>query len=131
MIKKATYPDFTAKKLKKMVDKGTMTFDNAIQRGLVWKNDRKSLLIHSMIVGYPIPPFYAEKNENGNMDMLDGKQRSNTIREFLDGEFALVDLPETENESSELIDLNGKKFSDLPQEFQDNITDYSLTLYFF
>ena len=57
--------EWTARKLYKMAQRNEITFDNAVQRGFVWDNKKKSLLIHSMLSGYPIPPFYAAKNENG------------------------------------------------------------------
>ena len=44
MIKKANI-SWTAKQIVKMVDKGTINFDNAVQRGYVWDNTRKSMLI--------------------------------------------------------------------------------------
>ena len=40
------------------VDVGIATFDNPIQRGVVWDIYRKSLLIHSILCGYPIPALY-------------------------------------------------------------------------
>ena len=94
MLKKANI-NWTAKQLCKMMDKGTINFDNSVQRGYVWDLKRKSLLIDSMINSYPIPPFYAAKNENG-YDMLDGKQRASAIHEFISGKFALKGLSEFE-----------------------------------
>lgn len=129
MIKKANI-NWTAKQLCKMIDKQTINFDNAVQRGFVWDLNRKSLLIHSMIVGYPIPAFYAAKNSNG-YDMLDGKQRSNTIHEYINNDFALSDLPEIETEDNSALDISGLEFSQLPEEIQDTIKDYSLTIYYF
>lgn len=128
MIKKANI-SWTAKQVVKMIDKGTINFDNAVQRGYVWDNVRKSILIDSMIQGYPIPAFYASKNENG-YDMLDGKQRASTIKQFINNEFVLCGLSEI-NFNDEILDLNGKKFSELSEEIQDEITSYSLTVYYF
>lgn len=52
----------------KLVQKGEIRFDNAVQRGLVWDVERKSLLIHSMLSGYPILPFYATREASyGNV----------------------------------------------------------------
>jgi len=141
MIKKANI-QWSAKQLTKSIEKGTVTFDNAVQRGYVWDQDRKSLLIHSMLEGYPIPAFFASKDENG-YSMLDGKQRSEAISSFLNNQYFLSNLPEvvaeltvqnTEGEketTEELIDINGCYFSDLPEELQDRIKDYSLTVYYF
>ena len=76
---------WNAKQIAKMAEKGTLTFDNAIQRGFVWDNSRMSLLVDTMIRDYPIPPFYTIKIEHdGNKvyDCIDGKQRSTTICKF-------------------------------------------------
>lgn len=128
MIKKANIT-WTAKQLVKMVEKGTITMDNAVQRGYVWDRDRKSLLIHSMMEGYPIPPFYAQKNDN-MMSLLDGKQRCNAIADFVNGKYALSDGLEVQGEE-EPIDVSGRLFKEIPEELQDAIQDYSFTIYYF
>ena len=87
--------EWTARKLYKMTQRNEITFDNAVQRGLVWDSKKKSLLIHSMLSGYPIPPFYAAKNDD-KYDMLDGKQRINAIADFIAGKFELEGIPEVQ-----------------------------------
>lgn len=114
--------NWNARQLAKMCDTGSIVFDNAVQRGHVWDIKRDSLLIESMVIGYPIPPFYAKRGENKVFDMLDGKQRSSAIRRYLNNEYALTGVSE---------ELEGKYFSDLPQEVQDEIISYSLTVYYF
>lgn len=130
MLKRANI-NWTARQLAKMVEKRSIVFDNAVQRGHVWDNERKSLLIHSMIVGYPIPPFYAKKTEDGIYDCLDGKQRSSAITDFMMGKYKLTDLPEVPTEDEQLIDISGMDFESLPDNFKDEITGYSLTVYYF
>lgn len=128
---------WTVKALVKNMEKGTINFDNAVQRSLVWDNGRKSLLIHSMVYGYAIPAMYftAERDENGNVstyDSLDGKQRSNSISEFLHDEFHLsADTPKVFNDEGEEEDISGLTFSQLPDLAQDKIKDYSLTIYYY
>ncbi len=129
MIRKANI-NWTAKQLSKMIDKDSINFDNAVQRGYVWDKKRKSLLIDSIITGYPIPAFFAAKNENG-YDMLDGKQRSKTVHDFINNEFALSGLDDYETEDGKLIPLNEKYFKDLPEDIQDTILSYSFTIYYF
>lgn len=133
MLKRANI-NWTAKQLSKMEQNGKITFDNVVQRGYVWDVKRSSLLIHSMIEGYPVPPFYAVKSEE-KYDMLDGKQRCKTISSFIRGEFALEDVPEIEVEDAdgniELIDINGMKFEEFEEDIQDLVAGYSLTLYYF
>ena len=114
--------NWNARQLSKMCDNGSITFENAIQRGYVWDIKRKSLLIESMILGYPIPPFYARRDENKVFDMLDGKQRSSAIREYLNNQYALTGVSE---------EYEGKTFSELSEEVQDDIISYSLTVYYF
>ena len=114
--------NWNARQLVKMCMNGSITFDNAIQRGYVWDIKRKSLLIESMIIGYPIPAFYAKRDESKVFDMLDGKQRSEAICGFLNGEYALTGVAE---------EYEGKYFNDLPEEVQDDIISYSLTVYYF
>lgn len=121
MLKRSNI-NWNARQLYKMCMNGNITFDNAIQRGYVWDIKRKSLLIESMIIGYPIPAFYARRDENKVFDMLDGKQRSSAITEYLNDEYALTGVSE---------ELEGKLFSELPEETQDDIISYSLTVYYF
>ena len=125
MVRKANI-NWTAKQLSKMIDKNSISFDNAVQRGYVWDKKRKSLLIDSIITGYPIPAFFAAKNETG-YDMLDGKQRSKTVHDFTSNEFALSGLDDYETEDGELIPLNDKHFNELPEDIQDTILSYSFT----
>lgn len=36
--------------------RGELSFENLVQRSYVWEDSRKSYLISSMILGYPVPP---------------------------------------------------------------------------
>lgn len=128
MLKKANI-NWNVKQMVKMIDKGSITFDSSVQRGYVWDVNRKSLLIHSIIVGYPIPAFYAAKSENG-YSMLDGKQRCKAIKDFLNGNFSLENVPEVETESG-FIDVNGCFYENLSDDMQEEINGFSLTVYYF
>lgn len=133
MLKKANI-SWSVKQVVKMIRNGNIKFDNAVQRGYEWDKKRSSLLVHSCIAGYPIPPFYAIKGEDGKYDMLDGKQRMTSLKQFYDNEFALVDVPGiiTENEGTEIeIDINGLKYEDLDEEMKDALDSTMLTVYYF
>ena len=134
MLNKANIT-WSAKQVAKMVESGKAVFNNIIQRSYVWEVTRKSELIHSMIEGYPIPPFYAKKVDGKVYDFLDGKQRMSAIVGFLKDGYSLTGIApiEFENDEGEVeyIDINGKLFSELPDEFQDIIKDYSLTIYYY
>ena len=125
---------WSAKQMYNYVQRGLVSFDNVVQRKLVWDNSKKSLLIHSMLTGYPIPPFYAVK-VNDKYDMLDGKQRSNAIIDFYNGEYELINVPETEyvdeNGDTVPIDINGMSYTDLPDTMKDTFDSYMLEIHYF
>lgn len=124
--------NWTAKALVNQMEKGKVNYDNAVQRNLVWDIEKKSLLIHSMIYGYAIPAMYFTRDGNGTYDSLDGKQRSNTISEFLHNEFALsADTPAVVDDSGCVEDVSGLYFTQLPEWAQDRIRDYNLTIYYY
>lgn len=119
---------------------GTITFDNAIQRGFVWDKKRMSLLIDSVLREYPIPPIFTIKTEEkikvkgkevSVYDCIDGKQRSTTFRMFLNNEFALSGLEPFILSDGTEIDINGKVFDELDEDMQEAIKSYGLTVYYF
>lgn len=124
--------NLTCKGLYNRMLKEEINFDCAVQRGLVWDNDKKSLLIHSILYGYSIPAFYMTKNEDGSYDSLDGKQRSNAIFDFMAGQYALsVDFPMVYDDEGLEENFSGMYWAQLPEWAQDRIKDYSLTIYYF
>ena len=52
---------WSARQLKGMVMNGKINFNHIVQRSFVWEKSRKSGLIESMIIGYPIPPVFAKR----------------------------------------------------------------------
>lgn len=119
----------------KMLENGTVSTNNIIQRSFVWDVMRMSLLIHSILYGFPVPVFWANKIDGVNSkgkpikiyDFLDGKQRITTLCKFVNGEFSLTNVPPIMYED-ELFELEGKKFEDLPDDMQESILAYSLTV---
>ena len=133
MLKKANI-SWSVKQVVKMIRNGNIKFDNAVQRGYEWDKKRASLLVHSALSGYPIPPFYAIKGEDGKYDMLDGKQRMTSLKQFYDNEFALVDVPGIDGEIGgvpAILDINGMKYEDLDDDVRDNLDSTMLTVYYF
>lgn len=128
MIKKSTV-NLTAKGYSKLIAQGSVKFDNEVQRGYVWDKQRKTLLINSLLMGYPVPPLYATRN-SGVYDVLDGQQRSRTISSYINNEFALSDCVVKDEQENE-VDLTGKYFNQLSEEMQDTIKDTSILMYCF
>lgn len=122
---------WTVKQMIKSIENDTIRFDSYIQRNLVWTNEQKSLLIDSVLNGYPIPPFYANRSSEDKIYyFLDGKQRSNAFSSFVKDEFALDDVVFNDADGNE-IDISGKKFSELTEDQKDVILDTSLTIYYY
>lgn len=131
---------WTCKQIVKMIEKDTISFKNVVQRSFVWEKHRMSELIWSIIMGYPIPPIYAERGKTDNdkvkvYDVLDGQQRNTSIYKFIKDEFALTQLKPIpyldENGNECTVDISGKKFSELEEELQDIIKDATITVKYF
>ena len=133
-----------AKQLAAMVKNGRIKFDNIIQRSYVWERQRKSLFVHSMCVGFPIPPVYAkrfsddtEKKNNNFYDLLDGKQRITTVAQFVNNELVLSeDVPDVtyydELEDRErTTNISGKSFRELPEGLQEKVKNARISVVYF
>ena len=133
--------NWTVKRFNKEVSNEVVSFDYPIQRaGGQWDNLQKSLLIHSVACDYPVPPLYALAQEEviGEGDkarktlvyyLLDGKQRTTNIRDFIDGKYRLdADTPKFKIEGKE-YDLAKFNFEELPVEVKDAIQDFTLDIY--
>lgn len=83
---------FSIYELKRRYDRGTICIDPDFQRNNVWNNRQKSELIESVIMGIPLPLIYLAENVDGQLVVVDGRQRLNTFFEFLNNEFRLRDL---------------------------------------
>ena len=63
------------------------------QRKDVWKLEKKSRFIESVLMGLPIPyMFGAELQNTGEIEVVDGAQRLYTVTGFLNGDFRLTEL---------------------------------------
>ena len=69
--------------------KGNISFSHKLQRPIgQWNTKMKSLLIHSLLSGFPVNPIYVVE-ENGTIYTLDGSQRTSTCIAYINDEFAL------------------------------------------
>lgn len=95
---------------------GKYKYDAAYQRDKVWSEEKKSFLIDSILKNYPIPPVFLRLRINKDTgattyDVIDGKQRLTTIRDFIEDKIQLPD-----DFGDDVIgnsELNGAFFSDL------------------
>ena len=134
---------WSAKQLKGMVINGKINFDHIVQRSYVWEKSRKSALIESMILGYPIPPVFAKritgdttKRGDNVYYIMDGKQRLSTVKEYLNDEFSLTELDpvkyyDDEQDAEQTVDISGKLFSELPDGLQSLLLTVSFNVTYF
>ena len=86
------------------------------QRNFIWKEDRASQLIESVIMNVPIPPLYFAEEENGRWLVIDGLQRLNSLLRFHQNEYHLQGL--------EIIkELEKQKYKDLPPKSKSLLDD--------
>ena len=121
--------NFTVKKLYQMFKCGETNYKLDIQRNYVWNSEQESRFIRSVILEKAIPPLFFNKREDDTYDVEDGKQRSYCLFRFLQDNFKLQGLPifEVINDEGEVeeVDINGKCFSELDEEFRGEIEMYN------
>ena len=100
-------------------NKQTEIFIPFYQRKFVWKDDRQSKFIESIILGLPIPPMYFAEVDDGVLEVIDGSQRIRTIDRFLRGELKLKGL-------KALKELNGLTFNDFSSSRKRKINNVSI-----
>lgn len=102
-------------------------FNDPIQRNAVWTIDMKSLCIVSILEEVSIGEIKTQiirKSRKKYRNVLDGKQRLTTIRDFVRNRFALKNaLVQSFDETGEevRIDVSDMYFKDLPPHYQNRI----------
>jgi len=106
-------------------DNGKLIIEPDFQRNVVWDSDKKSKFIESVILNFPLPPWYLNQTKEGKLIIVDGIQRTTALHEFVNNEFKLSGL-------EALTRLNGYTFSELkelPGDYQTRIEDKKIYIY--
>ena len=110
--------DWTTDTIVKQIEKGNIELSPLFQRRDAWTEERKSLFIESLALGFPIPQIVLAQ-KNGKFIVLDGKQRLLSLMQFFDRQnyrpFKLRGL-------TILKDLNGKSYNKLEDDL--NFREY-------
>jgi 5-methylcytosine-specific restriction endonuclease McrA len=75
------------RELYEKVNDGHIISDIELQREIVYDKEKQVLVIDSIVKDIPLPAFYFWKNENGILEVLDGKQRIEAIKNFYQNNF--------------------------------------------
>lgn len=105
------YQEFSLWHLLKRIEDKTINLYPEFQRVKEWDDVKKSRLIESLLIRFPIPVFYFTENNNGVYDVLDGLHRLLTFKSFFNDEFALSSL-------EYLPELNGCKLNKLREDYK-------------
>lgn len=100
-------------------NKQTEIFIPFYQRKFVWKQNRQSKFIESILLGLPIPPMYFAEMDEGILEVIDGSQRIRTIDVFLQNQLKLKGL-------NKLEALNGLSFNDFSSARKRKINNVSI-----
>lgn len=76
----------TVKELYEKVVSGKIISDIKLQRAIVYDTNKQQLVIDSIYHEIPLPAFYLWENEDGILEVLDGKQRIEAIKKFKQGD---------------------------------------------
>lgn len=105
---------------------GQLNIRPAYQREFVYKDEQRDKVIDTLRKGYPLNVMYWVRNPDADApeddarasyEVLDGQQRTLSICKFVNGEFSIGD------KGAPLY------FHTLPQDKQDQVLDYQLTVY--
>lgn len=103
-----TSMDFTLHHLKQSLeDKEYINAAPKYQRRHRWDIKKRSQLIESFLMNIPVPPVFLYENDYNQYEIMDGRQRIDTLRSFMNNEFALRGLEFWK-------ELEGKRHHDLP-----------------
>lgn len=120
-IKEFTIELLTSKYLKGIEDDENDIFIPEYQRKFVWKTDRQSKFIESILLGLPIPYIFTADTGDGRLEVVDGSQRLRTIVAFLENNLKLKEL--------EILDeLNDLTFKDLIKSRQRKFNNSTIRM---
>lgn len=84
------------------------------QREFIYKPAQRDAVIDTVTKDFPLNVMYWAVRENGNFEVIDGQQRTISICQFVNGDFA----------------FNGRYFHNLQNDEQEQILNYKLMVYF-
>ena len=83
------------------------------QREFVYKDKQRDAVIDSVRAAFPLNVMYWAVRDDGNFEVIDGQQRTISLCQYVKGDFS----------------INGLAFHNLQEDEQDQILNYTLTIY--
>lgn len=91
------------------------------QRRITWDSRKRSKLIESFIMNVPVPPVFIYETDFNRYQVMDGLQRITAIIDFYNDCYELKEL-------TQWSELNGRKYSQLPQKVKEGIDRRQLSV---
>ena len=98
---------------------GKLDIRPAYQREFVYKEKERNAVISTVMKGYPLNVMYWAKNPDGTFEVMDGQQRTISICEYFNGDFAWGEL-----------EVGAKYFHRQLSDMQEKFLNYELMVYF-
>lgn len=92
---------------------GKLDIRPPFQREFIYKDKQRDAVINTIIKDFPLNVMYWAVRENGNFEVIDGQQRTISICQFIEGDFA----------------FNDRYFHNLQKDEQEQILNYKLMVY--
>lgn len=96
---------------------GKLNIRPPYQREFVYNEKQRTAVMRTVLDGYPLNVMYWAVNEDGTYEVMDGQQRTISLCQYVDGEYAID------------IDGHPRYFHNLPKTTQEKILDYELMVY--
>lgn len=108
-----------------LYNQGKLNLNPPYQRKSVWRNKDKQFFLDTVFNNYPCPAIYIQKETDGNyvtrFNVVDGKQRLNTVIEFFNNKIRLPHFGDDR--------LDNKKWSEINDDaFKKKFVNYSFTV---
>ncbi|MCZ2101534.1 MAG: DUF262 domain-containing protein [Chitinophagales bacterium] len=84
------------------------------QREFIYKDQQREAVIDTISKNFPLNVMYWAVREDGNFEVIDGQQRTISISQYVNGDFA----------------YQGRYFHNLQPDEQEKILNYKLMIYF-
>lgn len=107
------------------------------QRGRAWSAPQQKQFIDSILRGYPVPTIFLhdKKTDDKAYDIIDGQQRINALREYLEGNYKLLPRHLAEKNFPSLVfgkhdDRNwlGKSFTEVSDKHKSTLKDKKIPI---
>jgi len=93
---------------------GKLDIRPPFQREFIYKDKQRDAVINTITKNFPLNVMYWAVREDGNFEVIDGQQRTISICQFVEGDFA----------------FNNRYFHNLQKDEQEQILNYKLMVYF-